>query len=389
MYLKVNKRKDNLKICESTAKMLQHQPFEIPDEVVREILIWLPVEFLARFKSVSKAWLAIISDPSFVPAHLQCSKKKEKQNPSSFLITPHILLHFPAGEFGAVAPMAHCDGLLLLPTDTKVYVFNPATKDAIALPQSQRNMMRHYGCLSVGLGLDTSTGKYKVARTFHRSCDDGPMEIFTMGMEVFTINGENGSWRETSVDLPYPILGSQAGIYCKGCLFFFIDKNNQQIPPQRLLRFSLLDETFGVTPLLTNLYPSVDDEDIFVNELDGELCASLFSKVLQRVLIFTTSHVVDPRWDIRYIINVDVECDPMASLGSSRILLRHGCRVFRYNLKTGRLEEGEIFDMRDIRYLGPGEDALGHAWENLSWFDLISYTESLVPVTLKASSWAL
>nr|CAB3502693.1 unnamed protein product [Digitaria exilis] len=300
--------------------MLQHQPFEIPDEVVREILIWLPVEFLARFKSVSKAWLAIISDPSFVPAHLQCSKKKEKQNPSSFLITPHILLgpghvesfstdirfyqwcltqvteqgtgrsakllcrrHFPAGEFGAVAPMAHCDGLLLLPTDTKVYVFNPATKDAIALPQSQRNMMRHYGCLSVGLGLDTSTGKYKVARTFHRSCDDGPMEIFTMGMEVFTINGENGSWRETSVDLPYPILGSQAGIYCKGCLFFFIDKNNQQIPPQRLLRFSLLDETFGVTPLLTNLYPSVDDEDIFVNELDGELCASLFSKANEMV----------------------------------------------------------------------------------------------------------
>ncbi|KAF8772087.1 hypothetical protein HU200_006080 [Digitaria exilis] len=184
---------------------------------------------------------------------------KQQQNPSSFLITPRILLgpghvgpgiiiesfstdtrfyqwclpqvtaqvtgsssatlicrrHFPDGEFGEVVPIAHCDGLVLLPTDTKVYVFNPATKDAIALPQSQRNMMRHYGRLSVGLGLDTSTGKYKVARTFHRSSDDGPMEIFTMGMEVFTINGENGSsWRETSVDLPYPILGPQAGTYC-------------------------------------------------------------------------------------------------------------------------------------------------------------------------------
>ncbi|KAF8687019.1 hypothetical protein HU200_043300 [Digitaria exilis] len=429
MDLKVYKRKGNLKICERKAKRVQQQTFEIPDELVREILIWLPVASLARFKTVSKAWLAIISDHSFVPAHLHCSKQKQQQNPSSFLITPRILQgpghvgpgiiiesfstgtrfyhwclpqvtgsssatlicrrHFPDGEFGEVVPMAHCDGLILLPTDTKVYVFNPATKDAIALPQSQRNMMRHYGCLSVGSGLDTSIGKYKVARTFHRSSDDGPMEIFTMGMEVFTINGENGSsWRETSVDLPYPILGSQAGTCCQGCLFFFIDKNNQQLPPQGLLRFSLVDETFGVTPLLTNLYPSVEDEDIFINELDGELCASLLSKVLQRVLIFTTSHVMDhPRWDIRYIINVQ-QCHPVASLGGSVILLRHGCRVFRYSLKAGRIE-GEIFDMRDIRYLGPCEDALGHAWENVSWFDLISYTESLVPVTPKANSGAL
>ncbi|CAN6238096.1 unnamed protein product [Urochloa humidicola] len=420
MDLKIHKRKANFEICKRKGKRVQQQTFELLDEIVWEILIRLPVESLARFRTVSKAWLAIISDSSFILAHLQCSKEKQHQNPSSFLITPHFIMepghakafstniyqwclqedmrrtatllygrNFPAGEFEAVSPMAHCDGLILLPTNTKVYVFNPATKDVIALPESQRNMMGHHSCLPVGLGLDTSTGKYKVARSFYRCCDYDPKQIITMGMEVFTINGEHASWRETLVDPPYPILSSQTGTHYNGCLFYFINRNNQQHTPRGLLRFSLLDETFGVTPLLPNMYPTVEDEEIFVNELGGELCATFFSKLVQRILIWTTRHVVDPKWSCRYLINIQDHCYPMASLGSGRIFLRGGNFLLSYNLEAHRVEDGEIFNMDDIRYLGPSEDTLGRAWENVCWFDTISYTESLVPVTPKASSRAL
>ncbi|CAL5040880.1 unnamed protein product [Urochloa decumbens] len=295
--------------------------------------------------------------------------------------------NFSVGEFQAVSPMAHCDGLILFPT--KVYVFNPATKDALALPESQRNLSWRHKCLPAGLGLDTSTGKYKIARSFYRCRDYDPKQIITMGMEVFTINGEHGHWRETLVDPPYPILNSQTATHFNGYLFYFINKNNQQHPPRGLLRFSLLDETFGVTPLLPNMYPTVEDESIFVNVLDGELCASFFSKLVQRILVCTTRHVVDPEWTCRYVINVEEHCYPMTSLGSGGILLRGGNCVLGYNLKAHTVEEGEIFDMDDIRYLGPSGDTLGHAWENVSFFDLISYTESLVPVTPKASSRAL
>jgi hypothetical protein len=76
---------------------------------------------------------------------------------------------FPAGEFRSVSQLAHCDGLPR-PTNTKAYVFNPATKDAIALPESQRNMMMHDACLPIGFGFGASTGRYKVARSFYRSC---------------------------------------------------------------------------------------------------------------------------------------------------------------------------------------------------------------------------
>ncbi|GJM97423.1 hypothetical protein PR202_ga14349 [Eleusine coracana subsp. coracana] len=70
----------------------------IRDEIVgRSSLVRLPVASLAKFKSISKPWHAIISDQAFVRAHLQCSKQKQHRNPPSFLISPLVLLD-PAGS---------------------------------------------------------------------------------------------------------------------------------------------------------------------------------------------------------------------------------------------------------------------------------------------------
>jgi hypothetical protein len=44
------------------------------------------------------------------------------------------------GEFSSVGQFVHCDGLVLLPTNTKVYLFNPATRETLTLPESNTNM---------------------------------------------------------------------------------------------------------------------------------------------------------------------------------------------------------------------------------------------------------
>ncbi|TVU44597.1 hypothetical protein EJB05_04042 [Eragrostis curvula] len=403
---------DGVKRCKG--HLIDTIPESINDEIVWEILIRLPVASLAKFKTVSKAWHSLISDPVFVRAHFQCSKQKQRRNPASFLISPQVLLDpgppetfstnvrfyqwhmeedtkskaaeaelvygrlVQPGEFGLVCFMAHCDGLVLLPTNTKAYVFNPMTQDSIALPASKRNKMYYHRCLPIGLGFDASTGKYKVARFFYRS---DAVAISKMGMEVFTINGEEGSWRETVVDPPYPILHSQTATHVNGCLYYFIDKKNQQRPPQGLLRFSLKDETFGVTPLLTNTYPQVEDEDIFVNELNGDLCATFFCKVVRRVLIFVTTDVIHPSWYCCYAINVQEQCYPMASLGSRVILLRGGNGLFRYNLEADRVEKDGEFDMNDMRFLGPCEDTLGRAWDDVDYFDPFPCVAALSALT--------
>lgn len=69
----------------------------VSEELIFEILVRLPVQTLLQFKSVCKAWHAIISDPFFIRMHLQQSTHKQEKGPS-FLITPHTLDRVIDGE---------------------------------------------------------------------------------------------------------------------------------------------------------------------------------------------------------------------------------------------------------------------------------------------------
>ncbi|AES77984.2 putative F-box domain-containing protein [Medicago truncatula] len=73
------------------------------DEVIAEILSWLPVRTLMQIKCVSKSWNTIISDPKFIKMHLNRSAR----NPHFSLVsykTPtfddddHRFIPFPAGH---------------------------------------------------------------------------------------------------------------------------------------------------------------------------------------------------------------------------------------------------------------------------------------------------
>uniref|UniRef100_A0A0E0LAR2 F-box domain-containing protein n=1 Tax=Oryza punctata TaxID=4537 RepID=A0A0E0LAR2_ORYPU len=67
-----------------------HGGSSIPDELVYEILLRLPVRTLARSKSV---WCATISNPSFIGTHLKQQQPaiSRHEQKLSFLITQHTL----------------------------------------------------------------------------------------------------------------------------------------------------------------------------------------------------------------------------------------------------------------------------------------------------------
>lgn len=46
-----------------------------PDDIIREILLRLPVQSLLRFKTVSKLWFDVITSSNFIDSHYQHPSK--------------------------------------------------------------------------------------------------------------------------------------------------------------------------------------------------------------------------------------------------------------------------------------------------------------------------
>nr|XP_048324141.1 F-box protein At5g07610-like [Ziziphus jujuba var. spinosa] len=97
------------------------------DDLLTEILVRLPINSVLAFKSLSKHWLSLISNPHF------CRRSTALSNPSCglFLLRPSI----------STNPNPSCNGLLLCSTSggpearKKYYVYNPTTKHYTILPQ--------------------------------------------------------------------------------------------------------------------------------------------------------------------------------------------------------------------------------------------------------------
>jgi hypothetical protein len=185
----------------------------LPHEIVTEILLHLPVTSLLRFRRVCKAWLGTIAnDPSFGGAHLRLHH--QNKNRPYLLIASQIeaidveddddedghsswesgsvataglytweevhntatLMH-PMGTLPAEVAhdLAHCNGLVLAPTESRVRVINPATHRVLTLPLSlggvapRRTPSRSFSHQAFGLGHDPRSDTYKVARFFHRT----------------------------------------------------------------------------------------------------------------------------------------------------------------------------------------------------------------------------
>jgi hypothetical protein len=153
----------------------------LPPELVWEIMVRLPVKSLLRFRCSCKTWLDMISDDAeFRGAHLRVqrpcllgwsSTKEDRRNKvttvglyvseeSTVLAdTMELPLEDLAHSF------AHCDGLVLMPTETVVRVLNPATRRLLTLPRSSNRILTDQ---VFGIGHDARYNTYKVTRFFFR-----------------------------------------------------------------------------------------------------------------------------------------------------------------------------------------------------------------------------
>ncbi|KAM0894626.1 hypothetical protein ACQ4PT_024341 [Festuca glaucescens] len=164
----------------------------VPHDLVREILIRLPVRSLLRFTGVCKAWgSTIYDDPSFSRAQLRHNKddpclliapQREAYTRQDRGIVATAGLYRWRESHGDAAlvhpmdslrselaqPIAHCDGLVLVVTGYAVRVLNPATGIVLKLPESLAvgSPASRFSYQAFGLGRDPRTKAYKVARLY-------------------------------------------------------------------------------------------------------------------------------------------------------------------------------------------------------------------------------
>ncbi|XP_074325892.1 putative F-box protein At1g47790 [Apium graveolens] len=184
----------------------------LPEEIMFEILSWLPVKSLVRFKSVCKLWRSIISNNIFIRTHLANSKNKGViLNYRSDLteiagiadydyIEVHDthqdsvkLYHLPPRETSIIY-INSFDGLVCLYNydGGVIYIWNPATRRFKILPSPNKEFSNVRAF--VGLGFDPICNDYKILRIVFRRL------VSSFGQRLLQAEPANGdSWKEIPI----------------------------------------------------------------------------------------------------------------------------------------------------------------------------------------------
>ncbi|XP_075511998.1 F-box/kelch-repeat protein At3g23880-like [Primulina tabacum] len=202
----------------------------LPQELIIEVLLRLPVKSLLKFMCVSKSWLSTISSTEFRETHLKISSENNMHShkhlifgsgalPGGFYTCSHyskvdedhfmdtMSFDYPLSELGdKIQITGSCNGLICVVfySSNVVILWNPATRKYRELPFFGGNMFsRRYG-----FGYDLFNDDYKV------SCID--LNPAAYRAQVHTYSLRNDSW--TSTDWSHGKVFHDPGVYVNGAI---------------------------------------------------------------------------------------------------------------------------------------------------------------------------
>ncbi|KAB1212106.1 F-box protein CPR30 [Morella rubra] len=237
----------------------------LPDDVVLNILLRLPVKSLCRFKSVSKHFLSAISDPFFLRSH----RHQSRQNPNLLFLkhsppasdNPNNSIHVPAHstvEFLSrdtrgipvdFFTLSIPDSVYLLPSSRGDVVFfagekvfyacNPSTREFTKLPPPSDCTS---GEINAGLGFNRDTKEYVLIHLFDNSLNHN-YEIIRCETLRFS-DGEAGacSWKGVDDICPFPVRGW--GVYVDNGFYWMIFDEYDHPENEAIVSFDLEKEVF-------------------------------------------------------------------------------------------------------------------------------------------------
>ncbi|KAK1382679.1 hypothetical protein POM88_020414 [Heracleum sosnowskyi] len=233
--------------------------FYFSEELIFQILVWLPVISLLRFRTVCKSWQSMISSPKLIENHLANSHKREACvlgfptvpvneagwlgdfDNAFFFDTRDVsfTLRLPSRFSGMRHFVRSCKGLVCLSNRCAniIYLWNPLTMGFRELPTP--NIQARFR-LDLGFCFDSVFNDYKLLRIVQS--DVSYYGYFTSVLKAELYSTNSNSWKRIRVPkkvkkvLPWPY--SKCVDSRTGVLYF---ENGKE-----LLSFDTHNEVFGV-----------------------------------------------------------------------------------------------------------------------------------------------
>ncbi|XP_051150347.1 putative F-box protein At3g17490 [Andrographis paniculata] len=238
----------------------------VPDDVIFEILTWLPPETLIRLKTVCKLWNSTICDSKFISKHRSNfgDSRRNKNNigriiipttsirfgsfniHKTFVLPEHNLrATFENVEFvnDSEGPLSltiygSCNGVLCCMSGSNhLMVCNPCIGRSILIPNSPSRCFHFRG--DFGIGYDSERNDYKIVNMTEKCLAHVSIA------EVFSL--KSNSWKEIEspvkeIGLPWRelfIVGMS--IYISGFIHWLCTSLNKS----KILRFDVANEVFS------------------------------------------------------------------------------------------------------------------------------------------------
>ncbi|RHN59199.1 putative F-box domain-containing protein [Medicago truncatula] len=222
----------------------------LPHELIIQILIWLLVKSLIRFKCICKLWFSLISDPNFANSHFQLTTTTH--TPRIMCISPlsheirsigfeaflndddpaSLNINFSLrGPYFPVEIRGSCRGFILLYCHPIIYIWNPSTGFKKQIPVSPfRSKLAAYCRIDIhGFGYDQSRDDY----------------LF--------FSFRDNTWKETeSTPFPYAVIPSRRkGLLFNGVVHWLALRRN--LGWIVILTFDLMEKKLFEMPLPNNV----------------------------------------------------------------------------------------------------------------------------------------
>jgi F-box interacting protein len=257
----------------------------LPEELISEILSFLPVKPLLRFQCVSKPWFALINDPYVMKLHRTIIVEGASGHNDFYLVNfsrddrlgeavniKQPLEHRPRVIVGAHI-VGSCNGLVCISnSDHKIAIWNPLIRKHRKLPSPQ------FGCgydiSAIGWGYDTAFGydgvnnDYKVIRISRKLYQ----------IELYSMRGN--SWRKVKEE--WPLTEESSSIFgypsfSNGAVHWMVTfVDHRMVATLKIVAFDLSTEKFRVhAPPDPFLY----EGPAKLNVLRGCLCFCIHNQV--------------------------------------------------------------------------------------------------------------